>query len=83
MLAADEKKTSSMLMSGGEPYYVIALSTWITDRKAAFDLAVQISASLAANDLVDEFGTTLGIEDDNVNGQERIYERMEFPIVTP
>jgi hypothetical protein len=65
--------------SDGPPFYVITLSTWVTDRKEAFDLAVKVTESMAnAGEQVDRHGTTIGLEDDNVFGQERIYEHMEF-----
>jgi hypothetical protein len=59
------------------PFYVISLTTWLTDRQAAFDLANDLSAELTKTGLVDEFGTTIGLEDDDVPGQERIYEHMD------
>jgi hypothetical protein len=72
-----EEKATTERRSDGPPYYVITLSTWITDRQAAFELAKELSAELAKNHPVDEFGTTIGPEDDNVFGQERIYEYMD------
>ncbi len=65
------------LLSDGPRFYVVTLSTWITDRQAAFELAKELSADLAKNHPIDEFGTTIGPEDENVFGQERIYEHMD------
>jgi hypothetical protein len=60
-----------------DPCYVISLTTWLTDRQAAFNLANELSTELAKTGLIDEFGTAIGLEDDDVHGQERIYEHMD------
>jgi hypothetical protein len=62
---------------GEGPYYVISLTTWLTDRQAAFDLAKELSTELTKTGLIDEFGTAIGLEDNDVHGQERIYEHMD------
>jgi hypothetical protein len=78
MSLTTEQQATAAVHGTDENCYVITLSTWITDRKAAIDLAVQITESLAAsNDQIDQFGTTIGIEDDDVHGQERIYEEID------
>jgi hypothetical protein len=59
------------------PCYVVSLTTRLTGRQAAFDLAAELSTELAKTGLIDEFGTTIGLEDDNVSGHERIYEHMD------
>jgi len=72
-----EEKVTAERHGDGPPYYVITLSTWITDRQAAFELARELSTELTKNHPIAEFGTTIGLEDDNVFGQERIYEYMD------
>jgi hypothetical protein len=64
-------------LCGDGPYYVVSLTTWLTDRQAAFDLAKELSTELTKTGLIDEFGTAIGLEDDDVHGQERIYEYMD------
>jgi hypothetical protein len=60
-------------LSDGPPFYVITIPTWITDRDAAIDLAVQISENLASNDQVDGRFTTVGVEERPLDQHERIY----------
>jgi hypothetical protein len=71
------KQQADSIMHRDGPCYVISLTTWLTDRQAAFDLAKELTTELAKTRLIDQFGTTIGLEADDVHGQERIYEHME------
>jgi hypothetical protein len=53
--------------------YEISIRTWTPDRETAFDLAIQISESLAANDQIDATATTIGIEEEPLEKRERVY----------
>jgi hypothetical protein len=69
----------SFLQQEDPPCYEIWLRTWTTDRSVAFDLAVQISESLANNSQVDATATTIGIEDEPAAERERVYAELVGP----
>jgi hypothetical protein len=60
---------------GGEApqCYEICIRTWTPDRETAFDLAIQISESLADNDRIDATATTIGVEEEPMDKRERVY----------
>jgi hypothetical protein len=76
MSATAEQTASPVPQQGEPPCYEICLRTWTTDRDTAFDLAVQISESLADNDQVDATATTIGVEDEAASEREHVYTEL-------
>ncbi len=67
-------RTDSRVARGASPQcYEISIRTWTTDRDLAFDLALQISESLAGNDEIDTTATTIGVEEEPIEKRERVY----------
>ena len=67
-------RTASRVLYGASPQcYEISIRTWTTDRDVAYDLAIQISESLAGNDEIDARATMIGIEEEPMDKRERVY----------
>jgi hypothetical protein len=67
-------RTDSRVSRGASPQcYEISIRTWTTDHDVAFDLALQISESLAGNDEIDARATMIGIEEESLDQRERVY----------
>ncbi len=74
-------RTDSRVAHGASPQcYEISIRTWTTDRDLAYDLAVQISESLAGNDEIDARATTIGIEEEPPEKRERVYVDVVGPL---
>jgi hypothetical protein len=77
-------RTDSRVPHGASPQcYEISIRTWTTDHDLAFDLALQISESLAGNDEIDARATMIGIEQEPTDQRKRVYVDVVGPPPEP